>query len=78
VPLLDLNLERGRGRGLGGGAGDGDKGGDGRRWSSRRVRRVKADSKSLEFGADDVEASSEGMSGLDHTLPTNTVYARLT
>jgi hypothetical protein len=57
MPLMDLDVE---GRGLGGGAGDGDEGGDRRQWSSRRVRRVKANSKLLEFGANDIKSCSEG------------------
>jgi hypothetical protein len=54
---MDLDVE---GRGLGGGAGDGDKGGDGRRWSSRRLRRFKASPKLLESSEDDIESCSEG------------------
>jgi hypothetical protein len=55
---MDLDVEGGRG--LGGGAGDGDKGGDGRQWSSPRLRRLKAVPKSLEFGTYDIESCSDG------------------
>jgi hypothetical protein len=55
---MDLDVEGGRG--LGGGAGDRDKGGDGRQWSSQRLRRLKATPKLLESGIDCIEACSEG------------------